>query len=463
MKNYKSRFLRLAALLLSLLLLCGCGTPGGSGENIASTDDATLMENTDPTTEPSSPTDPIASEPQQPEARFYPADLTSNVALPEYDPDRAVYFTCHGWDYEFYPNGSHCYILFNVLSKTKYDLEDIQVTLPLGSAYTATVYHGAPQFHMPEWRADTFLVPGGMPYHVYLTYQRMNWAELADLWLAAEEAKLEIEAGWPDGYIMNEPPAEVIPLEQTIEAYKSALNAKRETYYALTEEELSDYYCYVVNVTFDLDNLVEESCNTMDITIDGMTYTEDIGQIRIHADYKPSAGTSRGIEKYLYTAAFTQHNPWGGGLAQGAGHIFEAMDDLTLLGFHIEGMDAEVVGAQVTISQNGYEGLSEYDDAYHWFKWDLKTPLEIADGCGVQLSLVISSPEWTKFEHGGFADIYLDYEVRGEQYSYRLPADMTRDRAAWETAAIVFDNLDIASYYTDYYIPCGETWREMIA
>lgn len=49
------------------------------------------------------------------------------------------------------------------------------------------------------------------------------------------------------------------------------------------------------------------------------------------------------------------------------------------------------------------------------------------------------------------------------QYSYRLPADMTRDRSAWETAAIVFDNLDIASYYTDYYIPCGEQWRELIS
>lgn len=462
MKNYKSRFLRLAALLLSLLLLCGCGTPGGSGENIASTDDTTLTENTATIAEPSSPTDPIASEPQQPEAKFYPADLTANVTLPEYDPQRTVYFDCHGWDYDFYPNGSHCYIRFYILTKEEYALEDIQVSLPLESAYTAEPYQ-QPLFHMPERPEDTHWVYGGMPYHVYQTYQGVDWAELADLWLAAEKAKLEIEAGWPNGYIMNEPPAEVIPLEQTIEAYKSALNANLETYRALTEEDLSDYYCYIVAINFDLENLVEETCETIDITLGETTYTENIGQIRIHADYKPSAGTSRGIEKYLYTAAFTQHNPWGGGLAQGAGHIFEATDDLTLLGFHVEGMDAEVVGAQVTISQNGYEGLSSYDDAYQWFKWDLKTPLEIADGCGVHFDLVISSPEWTKFEHGGFADIYLDYEARGEQYSYRLPADMTRDRAAWETAAIVFDNLDIASYYTDYYIPCGETWREMIA
>ncbi len=461
MKNRKLLLLRLTAFLFSLFFLWGCGTPDPASVSTAPTQDTALLDDPAPSTvaPTETPTDPA---PQQTEVKFYPADLTPNVTLPEYDPQRTVYFDCHGWDYDFYPNGSHCYIRFYILTKEEYALEDIQVSLPLESAYTATVY-GTPQFHMPEWKADTFLVPGGMPYHVYLTYQGTNWAELADLWLAAEEAKLEIEAGWPAGYIMNEPPAEVIPLEQTIEAYKSTLNAKRESYYALTEEDLSDYYCYVVNVTFDLRDLVEEACETIEITIGGTTYTEDIGQIRIHADNKPSAGTSRGIEKYLYSAAFNQHDPWGGGLAFGGGHLFEAQDDLTLLGFHIEGMDAQVVGAQVTISQNGYEGLSVYDDAYHWFKWDLKTPLEIADGCGVQLDLVISSPEWTQFEYGGFADIYLDYEVRGQQFSYRLPADMTRDRAAWETAAIVFDNLDIASYYTDYYIPCGEIWRELIS
>jgi len=363
MKNYKSRFLRLVALLLSLLLLCGCGTPGGSGENVASTDDTTLMENTDPTAEPSSPTDPITAEPQQPEARFYPADLTANVTLPEYDPQRTVYFDCHGWDYDFYPNGSHCYIRFYILTNEEYALEDIQVSLPLESVYSAEIIR-EPLFHMPERPEDTHLVYGGMPYHVYQTYQGVDWAELADLWLAAEKAKLEIETRWPNGYIMNEPPAEVFPLEQTIEAYKSALNANLETYRALTEEDLSDYYCYIVAINFDLENLVEETCETIEITLGETTYTESIGQIRVHANYKPSEGNSRGIEKYLYTATFNQHNPWGGGLAQGAGHIFEATDDLTLLGFHVEGMDAEVVGAQITISPNGYDPNVPWDISY---------------------------------------------------------------------------------------------------
>lgn len=462
MKNFKSLSLRLVALLLSLLLLWGCGAPGADESTPPSTQGTSLTENTDPVTEDFPATTPTTLPPQQPEAKFYPADLTPNVTLPEYDPERVVYFTCDGWDYDFYPNSSHCDIRFYILTKEEFALEDIQISLPLESAYTAEPYL-EPLFHKPEKPEDTYLIYGGMPYYVYQTYQGVDWAEFADLWLEAEKAKLEIESKWPMGYFINEPPAEAVPLEQTIEAYSLALNANIEAYRGLTEDDLSDYYCYIASISFDLDNLVEETCETIEFTIGGTTYTENIGQIRIHADNKPSAGTSRGMEKYLYTATFAQHDPWGGGLAHGAGHLFEAQDDLTILGFRIEGMDAQVVGAQVTISQNGYDGLSTYDDAYHSFKWNLEAPLEITDGCGVQLDLIISSPEWTQFEYGGFADIYLDYEVRGQQYSYRLPADMTRDRSAWETAAIVFDNLDIASYYTDYYIPCAEQWRELIS
>ena len=447
MKKQKSLSIMLATLVLCLLV-GGCAVP--------------LLEETDTTATQASGTLTDESLVSLSGAKFFPAEYTPEVILPEYDPQREVYFDCHGWDYDFYPNGSHSYVRFAILTKNEFSSEEIQVSLPLESGYTVQITQEV-LFHRPEWLAYDQYVYGGMPFHVYQVYQETDWAELASLWLAAEEARLTIETKWPDGYVSNNPPAEAIPLEQVIAAYSTAMNASRETYYAMTEEDFPDYHCYIVVINFDLHNLVEESCHTATITIGDTTYTEEIGEIRIHTAYKPANDRSRGIEKYLYGAAFNQHDPWGGGLACGGGHHFETLDDVTLLGFRIEGMDAQVVGAQVSVSRNGYDSLSVLDDTYHSFKWNLATPLEITDGCGVQLDLVVSSPEWTKFEYGGFADIYLDYEVRGQQYSYCLSADMTRDRAPWETAAIVFDNLDIASYYTDYYIPCGETWRELIS
>lgn len=431
--------LLLCFILLSGLLLCACGEETAADPSASTSELSASEPNTGtlPAPEVIAPTGPAAPSMEFP--------------VP-YEPGREIYFTCENWDIDLYLRHSEVPNLrFKIISTEPVAKEDISVTLPIATGYTVDTMDIS-----TELSALSETGGYGLPYFLYQIYQGTDWAGLAQMQKDAYEAAqqmYEMELGYDAEQLMES--QEYQALEKIRLEAGEAENALLPYFRKLTPEDLPQFYCYTVRVDFSMENVVPESFQTINIDIGGKTYSQNVGEVRIHDGELPPS-TDVGIKLRSGAISGIGASPWTDGreLGQNVFH-FVAQEELRLTGASFYQSDVALLGARVSIEGADGNAMDFY--------WDLETSIFVNEGDTVRIDLIYQDERMKAMNYGARLYAYLNYEANGQSETPRTEIDAVRMHLPWLVYAIAFDGLDCGSYYRDYYYPLYESWREDIS
>ena len=369
------------------------------------------------------------SESDVPEVQpFSQLPLEHGNDMVEYDPEREIYIACQNQYKDLYTDLAGHGISFMILSKQQLDPEKIQVILPIETEYLYSIGEEKVQLKTRE-EIDTYF-----PKHIfycyagfdYSTYKAMLAEYLEDEYLSTEEsaALAEFEAPYLDAYN------------------------------ALTIEELPVFYCYSGSIWF-IDKETMQTCTikttetftSMDVIIDGVTYHEELGEIKLIPENLLSYSSSNGDY-----ALIGENGGYGGmgGILWDQNPALEYMNtytcvkDVTITGFRVPTNNCDIVEIQVQHTSGGQ--TVEYS-------WDGKTPIYAYEGDTLSIWVEISNPNIGKFWQGMIFCFVLDYEVEGRENFVCISFDYTTEgwnyTELYERYAIVFDGVDLRQYYGD--------------
>ena len=367
-------------------------------------------------TKPAATTDSADTSTQQSEAVVDIRPLppkNPGSSLIEYDPDRQIYITGENVYVDFYVGvtGLPSFNVF-VYSKEYIDPESITVEFPVDLPFVVNIDQ------MSVQRKTEEMVSGGntygtMPYYVYYAYR------------GADMAKLDTNT------------------------------AIKEDYEALKEEDLPEFYLYTISVAFvnilELDTPV--TLEKMDITLGDKTYATKLGRIRVlpkeafpsEAQQVRRRGGNLGNSVQLYNGgivklhdAFTMEN---------------APEDITITGLWMLEEESKIldISAVVTSGGNTIE-----------IKWDGKSPIYLYKGDSIDITLIVKNSLTEKLHNSVHMQVATEYtkDETGETVCDVSTHNGVTERRPYEYYAIIFDGVDMESYYREYYYKNSFRWVE---
>lgn len=404
------------------------------------------------------------------------------------DPDRQPYFSCQNIDSDIYMNAS---IMpgqsFTIFSLQPLDTEQIHVSVPVQTDYTVSVSEIDPgDVLTTEYLQNLGQPEGGhiflstaFPYYLYQCYRETDWKKMTQLYKAAEEAEKSM-----NGLTSSDP--EYARLQETIDSFRAYRDFYQEDFKALTAEDLPVFYLYTVQIFFGFSETsenpvrVSERFQTIEIQIGEETYTQNIGEIRLHAEDFPEGITSLfadtdHLKNLAGISSAIASYPWGDRVQCRSMYCFQALEDLTITGLYLYESDLTLIGAHVTTSdkspvfiqnegQNEGSAMTSVPNTSVDFYWDLTSPLDIPAETYVTIDLIFQDPRLAQLEYGGRFYPVMEYTAGTD--SHAIQTEMILDRLGYDNCwlyyAIVFDGLDMEPYFQDYYRPVYESWRENI-
>lgn len=400
------KYLKFLFVIVLAITVTGCGNadPGESLENSG------VLESV-PTT------------PEQP----------GNSLVP-YEQELEIYFSCHNRDYDIY-FGESCapFLSFWILSRDALDMEDIQVDIPIQNGYSifrAECYDedlGHLLSEKEDDPIDTYFT--FMPY-LYWCYWGTQWSE-----------------------IYEDPDAATI---RTKEGEEFLL---KEVYSLLKADDLPQFHVYHVNILLEETVGGEEVFREIDLTIGGETYHLNIGEIRLHEDpplnYPCDLGIdeSGGITSQTIIVYGTPPMLYNDGVDQ----LFPAFDftvpyDMELLDLYLLDSEMEILDIRLLVNSDNGNSMDIY--------WNTDDPIELAAGDRVQIYVYYRDERQKMLDYSAKAWVAMDYACQKGFYSAFSECTLQREMNLYELYAIVFDGVDMESYYRDYYFPKNESWRQ---
>lgn len=439
-ERLKKKLPLLGLLPVAAILLGGCTA---WMPLVPTEEPASVPETTDAPTEESMASRKI-------EFADYSGEWDWEVSLPA-PVDGKYYFTCSNYDLDYYKDCLSCSFNFFIFSKVHYDPEEIQVKLPIASDYEVNIVED------PSLRGDFFDDQGApkgtaLQYYIYQNTQGMDWAELRTL-----TDIYDYIGEWEN---MPEDILEKYPTREAAASQYETLKNRDWDGFLSMKDTLPEFYVYPVLVSFwgygdDSLTLEDESFREITITMGEDTYTQEIGEVRLHTDKPPVEWQPKGVKSLQLMSGESLSNPWTANQFYCTGSFaIRTLDDVTLTGIRFLNEQVEALGAELQIMNP--EGTEASSVVY----WDGKMPYDMEKGTTVQINLYLSDPGMRKYEYGKILYIYLDYEVNGQSYSVRSEMNNIRiGRSPWETYYTVFEGMDFESFYRDYYVYLDERWR----
>lgn len=414
----KRRFLCLMlALLMGMLWITGCSTDGS--------------EPTEPSTEDTSTT---ATE-TVPPITWTPSD--QEELLIEFDPNREIYFTCQNYYYTIYVNQDHePTISFDIISRKPLDLNTMEIAIPVD--YPHWISWGEWSYEWTYEYHDLLKIRGGRegaygyPYYLYALEQGMDFAELWAYYDAYRNASTpEMKTAYNEMYL-------------------ECLNRYWDGYLALDEKDRPEYYGYHVNIYFVDENATLESLANMeelvipylDITIDGVTYHEEIGEVILAPP--PDLGDAE--RDYDMTALNSgAWMPYCGGTWEQQVHVLEAKEDITITG--ILCLNDRLEMSDLIVRHYG-SGL-DYN-----LQWNGTDPIRVNKGDTVEFFATFTDPEHKNvLTYATKVWVFIFYETEAGTF-YRLTIGTVGTGSypinGLELYDIVFRGIDTSAYWEDY-------------
>jgi len=336
-------------------------------------------------------------------------------SLIEYDPDREIYFSCRNLDYDIYLNMSCTpFLSFWILSKDALNVDTIQADIPIRNGYSilsADCYdENLGQFSTDDTVENYYTFK---PY-LYQCYWGKSWTE-------GEDAAL-------------------------LEAYSR-----------LKPQDLPQFHVYQVVIMFEKTVGGDESFREMTLTIDGKAFPLSIGEIRLHEEatvnypidwvLEDGGITSQTLMPYCYPQLYND------GIDQLApAFAFTAAYDMELLDLYLLDPNIEILDTRLVISSGNGSSMDFY--------WDRISPVYLEQGDQVMIFVYYRDERQVSLDYMAKAWPVLDYKCEQGYYSAFTECTLCRELNLYELYAIVFDGVDLESYYRDYYFPKYESWRQ---
>lgn len=367
-------------------------------------------------------------------------------SLIEYDPDREIYIHCSNVQTTGYMGQSGYWLPLTIYSKEHLIPEDIRVEMDAQNDYRINYISENVAGRDTQYNqfGDIFTSDSSYyPYHLFQVRQGTDFTLAGHLW----------------GLYLNPPEfgteeyeaMQVLIGEKTPwQAHEELMQEHWESYLAMTPENIPEFYVYNLNLEFN--GSIEESIQEMTFYVNDVPYKVSIGNLHLVPEGIPQTyPLSDAVYMDCAVLDVPSVNYYGNGMASFTAFTFTATDAMKLKELKFPNGDATLVSASLFITSGGMTVESS---------WDGKSEVLLYPGDMVDMHIVVQSPHL----HGIHYHIDLLYElfmtVEEEPYCLSHQVSISSFYANYhEIYAMVFEGLDMESYYRDYYYAKSEMWR----
>ncbi len=388
------------------------------------------------------PEEPVTTAPSV--AETAPAKEPGN-SLIEYDPDREIYVHCGNVQTTGFMDPGGYSLPLVLYSKYPLTPEDVRIEIDCENRYEITNFSENVVLRQTQysrygdqemWESSCY------PYYLYQNVRGTDFALIGTLWdlyrNLPEYGTEEYEA--MEALVGDRTPWEV--RAELLEEYWA-------DYTALTEEDIPEFYAYILAVNFNGET--EETVHEMTFHVKDTPYAVPVGNLHLMPEGWPQ---SHPLSDDVYVTE-------GGGLSFSVNHYsdgtvafwgtsFTALDAMTLTELNFLTGDWELLDAMLRITSGGMTVESS---------WGGDTDVMLYPGDEVAVYLVVRSPVLRGIHY--HTDLYyeLNMMVDGEMTS--LTNEMTFSAVYGnhhEIYAMVFEGLDLEPYYREHYYRITEPW-----
>ena len=366
----------------------------------------------------------------------------SQAPIIETDSDREVYISLKNQSCDFYPEVVYNGVAFDIITKEYFQPDEIQVVFPGKTKCEIRVTERNEEFqNIALNQFGSYNTDGQQPYH-YLCLQDVDLYNLgqqsSDANYAAAAYSLLVQS--------NQTTAEdyTVLMEGYINPYQTLYQGYMEAYANQTQQRVTDYNAYSVNLIFDQEKYVEETIEYIDIMIGDSTYHVEFGQWRIHAEpLEESTQTNKGVS--LSTVAIlgaSGDSPYAEGYMKIEGAIrFHANEDMILTGLRCSNAaEVQILGAQIEITSAG-SSMNYY--------WNGVDPVTVDNGSDLTMTVYLYSEKFQEYEMSMTSILHVDYALSstGAEFSLAIPCKISRYNRLWDTYCLAFLGVDVGEYY----------------
>lgn len=397
------------------------------------------------------------------------AEREKTGALVDYDPDRELYILT-GQNDTIYYLGENCltHYSFSIMSKKPLDTNSISVDLEIEHPYWITV--GEVELEgIAECKDDappSKCSGDQFPYELYQCYQGKDFRKLAELeWELDYWRKVMSKCySLQDKEMMTQEEVDIYKAkyEAAKAAYLTYRNAELEDYRTLKKAELPTFYVYYVFIQFDTvkdtSAIPDEVITELAVTIGDRVYHQQIGRIMLMSGEREVMGrvdwrnNGENVDDGILGQSVGPL-PYNDGLHVVAGYFHIVVDRYkTLTNLVLSNPAHRLEAVWIKLRPEGGKWSS--------YKWDLSEPFELYPGDEVQISIIYSDDYLDSFV--GYTtklDGYLEYESDGETWYKVCNCLVSESMNYYALYAMIFDGIDIESYYWDYYYVFQQAWR----
>lgn len=436
--------------LAVLLGLAACG--------MHATPDDNTTQNT--ASEGSAPSSTVLGQPIEP----LPTMNLETIGQPvEYDPDRQIYILTGNFNNAI-PDYGFPLMDFYILSKEALDPDTITLDIPVESPYNLSVEQLLLEGIALKGDGDILDQCGKnqYPYVLYQVSRGVDFGKLAQMEWTLRHMKEEADSYWEEYSMGKLSLDEYNTLTEPYNMRKAELEAYQsdyaDEYCGLTLEDLPQFYVYRVEAYFPVGTMIEETFHQVDIAVNGIVYHQDVGEVQLRREipYPVTHDWEIGGGLAGILGEGTPTLPYNGGYHRVANYFsFTAEWAMLLTELVLEEPEHRLCRVWVEITS--IEGL------HSEFYWDMSQPLQLYEGDQVYIDIEYYDPAAQTLDYDTRVWGYLIYEYDGGVACKSSECWVQSNVNFYELYAIIFEGLDLKSYYWDYYYPLNEPWRFDIA
>lgn len=387
--------------------------------------------------------------------------------LVEYDPNREIFILTGENNIVYYLGESvGTFYSFKIFSKEPLNVDAINVDIPVEHSYSLVVsekeLEGIPYCAEGELPADCSY--NQFPYELYQCYQSKDFGKLADLhwnwkyWIRVMSIcnmlyeREEITQQMRDAYYAQ--------FQTVIGDYRECLKEELEGYSALKKEDLPQFYVYNVSIHFDPfdQSKPDESFTEITLTIGDQVYQQNVGQItllngkRDVMDQVDWHNNRENVDDGILGQSIGPL-PYNDGLHYVPSYFHITVDQYkSLTNLVLDNPNHQLEAVWINLKPEG--------GTWTAYKWDMSEPFELYPGDEVKITIIYRDETLKSFLgyqtklHG-----HLEYETNGKTWYKVSNCYIAAGMNYYALYAMIFEGIDLESYYWDYYYIFEEQWR----
>lgn len=457
MKRMICYFLACAAILA---LIAGC-VPDGPGESAPNVQGSVPSQNTQNTqgsqgSDFTVPTYELETLPT--------ADRDPVGTVPGVDVEQEIYILTGTNNITYAIKRANNDFGFYIYAKNPIKTSSISVSVPISHRYSVEVREvelkGISDVGVVNRMNERFYSDSEFSYPLYLAYMGKDFWKLAELENKRKQLR-EFTSGYEQMHLNGEITDEeydllMQPFWDAVQEHEAYLNAEWEDYLALMKKDLPKFYVYYVGIYFSRGELKEEESFTeIEVTIGDRVYVQDVGEISLIWDWELPAPLD-----------WANADNATDGIMGGANSPAVYCDGVHYIDtyFHFEAdtykmlQKVEMLNPAQQIDRV-WLLIRPKDGAQFVEEWDMSEPYEVYPGDDVTVYVTYRDESLKNPGYQTMTDAYLLYTTDGESYCKFSHSQISIRPQHYLWYAILFDGIDVESYYWDYYYQLYEPWR----